>query len=289
MKSPDDLLTFLAVARSGSISGASRHLSQDPATVGRKISRLERSLGETLFAKSPKGYSLTEAGAHLLVRAEELENVLADIDGSFLQASTQRQGKLRIGAPDGCATFLLPQVCAKLASTHPGLVLEIVASSRELDLLNREVDLSISVTRPTAKAILSTPLVNYHLHFAVARDRVTDDIEKLPLISYIPELLVDPGLDIPQSYKHREPSLRSNSVLVQWEWLKAGQGIGLVHDFAFRRDHDLVRVYPEFQLERSYYLNIRRDDAKFKRMKSLADTISREIQQDLTPGVGERE
>jgi len=285
MKNPDDLLTFLAVARLGSISGASRQLSQDPATVGRKISRLERTLGATLFAKSPKGYNLTESGAQLLKQAEELESVLAEIDGSFLQTSNQLQGKFRIGAPDGCATFLLPQVCAGLVAAHPGLVLEIVTSSRDLDLLNREVDLSISVTQPTAKAILSTHLVEYQLHFAMSRSRVSDEIEQLPLISYIPELLVDPSLDIPLSYKSKEPTLRSNSVLVQWEWLKAGNGIGLVHDFAFRRDDDLVRVYPEFHLERSYFLNIRRDDAKFKRMQTLAETISREVNHDLNAGV----
>lgn len=281
MKHPDDLLTFLVVARLGSISGASRQLGQDPATVGRKISRLERTLGATLFAKSPKGYNLTESGSQLLTRAEELESLLAGIDGSFLQTSNKLQGKFRIGAPDGCATFLLPKVCAELAEAHPGLVLEIVTSTRDLDLLNREVDLSISVTQPSAKAILSTHLVEYKLHFAMARNRMGDEIETLPLISYIPELLVDPSLDIPLSYKSKEPTLRSNSVLVQWEWLKAGSGIGLVHDFAFRRDDGLVRVYPEFQLERSYFLNIRRDDAKFKRMQTLADTISQKVIKDL--------
>jgi len=134
MKNADDVLTFLAVARAESISAAARLLGNDPATVGRKVQRLEDTLRATLFAKSPRGYHLTEAGLRLLERAEEMETVLLEIDGAFSQSGRQLQGRVRIGAPDGCATFLLPQICAQLSKDHPGLVLEVVASSREFEL-----------------------------------------------------------------------------------------------------------------------------------------------------------
>jgi DNA-binding transcriptional LysR family regulator len=48
----DDLRVFLAVARAESLSGAGRALRLDPATVGRRIARLEERLGAALFAKS---------------------------------------------------------------------------------------------------------------------------------------------------------------------------------------------------------------------------------------------
>ena len=51
----DDLKIFLAVARTDSLSGAGRHLKIDPATVGRRIARLEEALGSPLFVKSPQG------------------------------------------------------------------------------------------------------------------------------------------------------------------------------------------------------------------------------------------
>ena len=71
--------------------------------------------------------------------------------------------------------------------------------------------------------------------------------------------------------------MRSNSVLVQWAWLKSGQGIGLVHDFAYQDDLDLVRVYPEFEVDRSYFLTTRRDDNRFKRMETLVERIHTDI------------
>ncbi len=284
MRNADDILTFLSVARTESISAAARLLGQDPATVGRKVQRLEDTLKTSLFAKSPRGYHLTEEGLRLLERAEEMETVLLEIDGDFSQSGSQLQGRVRIGAPDGCATFLLPEICAALAQDHPDLTLEVVASSREFDLLNREVDLAISVSPPTAKALETQALVDYKLHFAAARTLVEahgDSLDDLPLISYIPELLIDPGLDIPKAFRTKEPSLRSNSVLVQWAWLKAGQGIALVHDFAYRDDPDVLRVHPDFELERSYYLSMRKDDMRFKRTGALAGRIRDDIRKSL--------
>ncbi len=49
----DDLKVFLAVARSESLSGAGRVLKVDPATVGRRVARLEADYGTPLFGKSP--------------------------------------------------------------------------------------------------------------------------------------------------------------------------------------------------------------------------------------------
>ncbi|MFT5616491.1 MAG: DNA-binding transcriptional LysR family regulator [Granulosicoccus sp.] len=51
----DDLKVFLAVAREESLSGAGRVLKLDPATVGRRVARLEEALDTLLFVKSPPG------------------------------------------------------------------------------------------------------------------------------------------------------------------------------------------------------------------------------------------
>lgn len=69
----DDLRVFLAVARSESLSGAGKQLKIDPATVGRRIQRLEDAIGARLFAKSPQGYALTDEGGRLVPHAERAE------------------------------------------------------------------------------------------------------------------------------------------------------------------------------------------------------------------------
>ena len=73
----DDMRIFLAVVRGESLSAAGRALRLDAATVGRRVARLEEQLGAPLFAKSPQGYALTEAGARLVIHAEAAEQAMS--------------------------------------------------------------------------------------------------------------------------------------------------------------------------------------------------------------------
>jgi len=74
----DDMRLFLAVARAESLTGAGKVLKLDPATLGRRIARLEETLGAALFARSPRGYGLTEAGERLMARAVQAEQALTE-------------------------------------------------------------------------------------------------------------------------------------------------------------------------------------------------------------------
>ncbi|NVK59972.1 MAG: LysR family transcriptional regulator, partial [Rhodobacteraceae bacterium] len=141
----DDMRIFLAVGRGDSLSSAGRVLRMDPATVGRRVARLEETLGQTLFAKSPQGYALTEAGTRLLRHAEEAEQALGLGAQAVRGAGEGMSGQIRIGAPDGCANFLLPQVCAEIGAQNPDLEIQIVALPRIVNLSRREADLAIGV------------------------------------------------------------------------------------------------------------------------------------------------
>jgi len=115
----DDLRLFLAVAREQSLSGAGKLLRLDPATLGRRMARLEKAMQAVLFVKSPSGYALTEAGTQLLARAEAAEQAMRQATADVAVPSDQLAGQIRIGAPDGCANYLLPQVCARLVAENP--------------------------------------------------------------------------------------------------------------------------------------------------------------------------
>src|SRR5690606_19258225 len=110
----DDIRLFLAVARAESLSAAGRLVRLDPATLGRRIARLEEVLAAKLFAKSPQGYALTDAGQRLLAHAERAEQAMAGAAEEIAGQSGRLTGQIRIGAPDGCANYLLPQVCAQI-------------------------------------------------------------------------------------------------------------------------------------------------------------------------------
>ena len=78
------LQTFLTVAEAGQISEAARRLHLSQPTVTGHIRRLEANLETTLFIRSANGVSLTERGAHLRERVQdifsELEQILRELD-----------------------------------------------------------------------------------------------------------------------------------------------------------------------------------------------------------------
>ena len=286
----DDLRIFLAVARSESLSGAGKRLKIDAATVGRRIARLEGSMGARLFAKSPQGYALTEEGTRLLPHAERAETAL---DGAreALTGPEGLSGQIRIGAPDGCANYLLPQVLAEICDANPGLEVQIVALPRVFNLSKREADLAIAVSRPTAGRLTVQKLTDYHLHLAAHPDYLTraapltipQDLRHHRLVGYIPDMIYDKELDYLAELGAGTVALASNSVSVQLNWLRAGAGVGVVHDFALPAAPELVTLIPDqVALTRSFWLIRHADDGRVERLNRFADLLATGLRREVT-------
>jgi DNA-binding transcriptional LysR family regulator len=279
----DDLRVFLAVARRESLSAAGKALRIDPATVGRRISRLEDSLGARLFVKSPQGYALTETGARLVPRAEAAEAALRGLDEAA-ETPEGLTGQIRLGAPDGCANYLLPQVLAQMCDRHPGLEVQLVALPRVFNLSKREADMAIGVSRPEAGRLVVQKLTDYRLHLAASRHYLAahppiasrGDLKAHRLVGYIPDMIFDKELDYLAELGLAAPPLASNSVSVQLNFLRAGAGVGVVHDFALPAAPDLQRILPDdISLTRSFWLIRHADDARVPRLTRFAEDLVR--------------
>ena len=286
----DDLRVFLAVARGESLSVAGKTLKLDPATVGRRIARLEQAIEARLFVKSPQGYTLTDQGTGLIPHAERAETAMLGAREA-LSGPEGLTGQIRIGAPDGCANYLLPQVLAAICDENPGLEVQIVALPRVFNLSKREADLAIAVSRPEAGRLTVQKLTDYQLHLAASREylakyaEITDlaQLNVHRLIGYIPDMIFDKELDYLSHIGAGVPPLASNSVSVQLNWLRNGAGVGVVHDFALPSAPELVKVLPDaVQLIRSFWLIRHADDARANRLNRFAsrlgDGIRREVQ-----------
>ena len=286
----DDLRVFLAVARSESLSGAGKALRLDPATVSRRIVKLEEALGARLFVKSPQGYGVTEAGLRLLPHAEAAEQAGQAAADDLRGGTGGLSGQVRIGAPDGCANYLLPQVVAAICDDNPGLEVQIVALPRVINLSKREADLVIAVSPPTAGRLTVQRLTDYHLHLAASRaylDRHGTpqrraDLTAHRIVGYIPDMIFDKELDYLAEIGVAEVPLASNSVPVQLNWLRHGAGIGMVHDFAMPSAPELVKVLPaEVSLTRAFWLIRHADDRRIDRMNRFADLLAQGLRREV--------
>jgi DNA-binding transcriptional LysR family regulator len=277
----DDLRIFLAVARTESLSAAGRLLKIDPATVGRRIARLEEAVGARLFVKSPQGYVLTGEGARLVPHAERAEGAFAGA-AEALRGPEGLSGQIRIGAPDGCANYLLPQVMAKICDDNPGLEVQIVALPRVFNLSKREADMAISVSAPLAGRLSVQKITDYRLHLAAAKNylartgpiRSREDLKGRRIIGYIPDMIFDKELDYLAEIGAEAVPLASNSVSVQFNWVRAGAGVAIVHDFAVPTAPEVTRLLTdEISLIRSFYLIRHLDDRRSDRLNRFAEAL----------------
>lgn len=284
----DDLRIFLAVAREESLSRAGRRLGMDASTMGRRVARLETALGRVLFAKTPQGYALTPEGTALIPHAEAAETA-AHAAGEALTGAGLT-GQLRIGAPDGCANYLLPQLAARMMRDHPGLEIQIVALPRVFNLSRREADMAIAVSRPRTGRATVQKIADYQLHLAGHQDylrrhppiRSRADLRGHSMIGYIPDMIFDRELDYLTETGADHAALTSNSVSVQLHAIRAGAGLGIVHDFAIPFAPGVQRVLADdISLRRSFWLLRPGDDLRSGRLARLAEEIALGLRREL--------
>ena len=288
----DDLRLFLSVARAASLTAAGKSLRLDPATLGRRMARLETALGAALFVKSPQGYVLTTAGETLRDKAEAAEEAVMAATAALGQAGDpdQLRGQIRIGAPDGCANYVLPQVCAQLAARHPELDIQIVALPRVFNLSRREADIAIGVSAPRTGRVTVQKITDYHLHLA-ATQRYLDqapalsqaqDLHQHAIVGYIPDMIFDRELDYLGDLGLPRVALASNSVSVQLNLLRAGAGVGIVHDFALPAAPGVMRVLTdEIRFKRSFYLIRHAGDETHHRASRFATELAAGIRAEV--------
>ncbi|WP_110553545.1 LysR family transcriptional regulator [Pseudaestuariivita atlantica] len=282
MQNWDDMRVFLAVARGESLTAAATALKVDPGTVSRRVARLEEGAGTALFARSPQGYSLTAAGARLVRHAEAAEQAMSAAREDVAGAADALSGQVRIGAPDGCANFVLPQVCAAIGATNPALDLQILALPRVVNLSKREADMAVTVSPPSSQRLSVQKICDYRLHLVAHRDYLAAhpaihtraDLKGHRIVGYIPDMIFDAELDYLGDLGLQRVPLASNSVAVQFSWVRQGLGLGVVHDFALEAAEGLEQVLPgDVALTRTFYLVRHAEDRRLDRMNRLAAAL----------------
>jgi DNA-binding transcriptional LysR family regulator len=136
-----DLPIFLAIARAGTLGGASRQLGQTQPTMGRRLRALEVAVGHALFQRTSDGFVLTEEGHTLLAHAERMEEEALAIHRELAGTDQRLEGMLRVSCSDWFGVTLLAPVLAEFAVVQPRVVVELLTDQRLYSLPRREADL----------------------------------------------------------------------------------------------------------------------------------------------------
>jgi DNA-binding transcriptional LysR family regulator len=134
----DQLRYFLAAIRAGSLSAAARALDVEHSTIRRRLLALEQALAAPLFNRSPDGLTPTPLAVELTPLLEQMERAALAIT----EQVRSRKTRVRLATPSGFARLLGPHL-GDFHAAHPDVILEILGSSRPVDLKRGEADLAI--------------------------------------------------------------------------------------------------------------------------------------------------
>ena len=143
----NDLSLFTRVVERGSFSGAARVAGLPKSSVTRSIARLERELGVRLIQRTTRQRGVTDAGRELYERVRGAVVALEEATQAVREHGREPRGIVRVTAPGDAAMLGLPEALAKLSARYPSIHVEMVLTSRLLDLVADGIDLAIRAGR----------------------------------------------------------------------------------------------------------------------------------------------
>src|SRR5689334_4412132 len=129
----EDLHTFAAVVRTGSIAAAARALKVNHSTVLRRLDSLEQGLGVRLFERLRTGYVPTSAGEALRERLLPVEEQIDAAARALAGLDEALSGTIRLTTTDTLAPLLMPML-KRFADQHPHVALQLVINNGFLNL-----------------------------------------------------------------------------------------------------------------------------------------------------------
>lgn len=233
----DDLRLFLAVARSGSLSGGATALGVNHSTVFRRIDTLEEKLQVRLFDRQRTGYSLTPAGDRMLQSAERMDEEVLGLDRSLTGQDIAMQGVVRVTTADTVAQILLGPVIREFHKNHPGITVELFIDQQFFNLSRREADVAIRPTLSPPETLVGRALgtIDFAAYSAPA---ISSKMINPKGFQHLPWITLDDSLAHLGASKWfrdhvKKPTvvMRSNSFGGMQSALQAGMGAALLPCF----------------------------------------------------------
>jgi len=227
-----DIRVFLAVVRGRSLGEAARSLGVSHPTVGRRVKALEDEAEQPLFRRTKDGLVLTDAGDAVLSLAESMEASALAMERRLAGSQDRLEGILRISSADWFAAHVLAPSLAELGRQHPGVVPEIIASYRLLDLSRREADVAFRIVPFSEPDIVQRRLMAmpYGLYGSEATVRaVTDDPRSAKLILMNAAQAHFPDVTwLIETFPESKPAFSSTSRSVQAQMCARGVGVAVL-------------------------------------------------------------
>lgn len=137
---------FLQAAERGSFSAAAHALKVSPGLVTKHIKSLEEQFGVDLFHRTTRRVKLTDAGAILRSRWQNILAEIREAEAAVASERTKVQGTLRISTPGAFGRLKVAPLVADYAKLHPELVVELLFNNDRFDPIADGIDVAFKMS-----------------------------------------------------------------------------------------------------------------------------------------------
>lgn len=246
--SAQDLEIVLALTRTGSLARAGESLGVDASTVFRSIQRIERGLGQSLFARSRAGYQPLELGLALAEHAEQVETQLEQARSVLQRSPEQVAGSVRIATTDTVLHGLVAPALQSLAAQHPLLDYELHAGNELTSLTRREADIAVRATKRPPAHLVGKHIGPIRVALYAGKQgalRHYREVEQGLATWIAPDDALPEHPSVLWRKRHHPkavPRYRVNSILTVMELVAAGMGVGVLPLFIAEPRKDLIQL-----------------------------------------------
>ena len=185
---------FLAIAEEQSITRAAEYLHITQPTLSKQMMDLEASLGKQLLVRGKKKVTLTEDGAYLRSRAQEIIALMEKTEESIRESEEIIAGEIYIGCGELYSLYPIIQMMKEISEEYPEIRFHFFSGNA--DAITEKLDKGLLdmgfLLEPEISPRYEYVKLPFHEKFGVlmrkdsplaAKDYVTPkDIANLPLI-----------------------------------------------------------------------------------------------------------
>ncbi len=142
----ESIEVFVAVARAGGFSAASRALGLPLPTVSRKVAELEEALGVRLFERSTRRVVSSDVAQPYFDACSRLLDDLRDADATVTGEHQSPKGELTVTAPVGFGRSHLQPVVQEFLREHPLINMRLLMVDRVVNLVEEQVDAALRIS-----------------------------------------------------------------------------------------------------------------------------------------------
>lgn len=239
---------FMAIAETGSVSGAARQLSISQSTITEAVQELEHDLGVKLVERSPHGMTLTLKGYQFLRHAEKILAEVSNARRALDETGAPTEGRLQLGVTPLVAGYILADLLARFRRAFPFLEVSVVEDTRdylEHLLIGGELDIAVMVLPPRLRLLsLEAEIVEasrYQLWLPLGH-RLTQAAQvSLEELGQEPQILLSiDEIDEAPKYAWQQLGLRppiafrTRSVEAVRSLVATGAGVAVLPDLTYR-------------------------------------------------------